>query len=341
MKAVLRRDESGHDIAVEEVPVPVPLKGQVLVKVMASPCNPSDFFFTMGDYGLPGVVPKPPVVPGLEGAGIVAAVGEGVDKSLVGKRVGVFCETFSFDSYHGNWAQYTIKRVRDVYVLKDQSMDFADACYLFVNPMTVMCMWHIIQDDKHTGVIQTAASSSLGRSLFRLCKRKGMPIINVVRRPELVKEFEAMGAKYTLNQNDPDFDAKLKAAIAEVKPSVCFDAVAGDLGGKIFHALPPYAHLYIYGGFSGKPLPSVGIDDTLYYQKQVRGFWLSELFPKISLERIHEDLDYVSQDIQQGKKDSCFRQKIVGEHKLEDFAKVLKEYTGVAASGKLIFRPNN
>ena len=339
MKAVLRKDEVGKEIVLETIPIPTPQKGQVLVKVMATPCNPSDFHFAMGGYGLPGKKPKPPVVPGLEGSGIVEAVGEGVSKDLIGKKVGVFCETYNFDTYHGNWAQYTIKRLQDIYVLKNQSMSFEDSCYLFVNPMSVMLMWHIIEQDKHTGIIHTAASSSLARSLFRLCKRHGMPIINIVRRDEHVKEYEKMGAVYTLNQTDPDFDAKLKSAIEKVKPSVCFDAVVGDLGSKIIKALPPYAHYYAYGGLSGKPLSEIEVGDLLFSKKQICGFWLSETFPKLSQERINEDLDYICEDL--GKADSCFKQNIVGVHKLEEFEKVMKEYAGVAANGKLIMKPNN
>ena len=154
-----------------------------------------------------------------------------------------------------------------------------------------------------------------------------------------MKDYEAMGAVYTLNQEDPEFDKKLKEVIAKVKPSVCFDAVVGDLGGKIFKAMPAYAHHYIYGGLSGKPMPEVTIEDTLFAKKQIRGFWLSEQYPKMSKERALEDLDYISADIML-KENSCFKQKIVGEYKLEDFGKVLKEYAGVAASGKLIFKLN-
>jgi len=338
MKALVRKDEKGEVASVDQIPIPVPQKGQVLVKVMASPCNPSDHYMFTGDYGLPEVKPKPPVISGLEGSGIVEAVGEGVDKSLIGKKVGIFCETYKFDTYHGNWAQYTIKRERDIYVLKDQTMSFEDTCYLFVNPMSVMMMWHIIENDKHTGVIHTAASSSLARSLFRMCKRHGMPIINIVRKEEHVKEYKAMGAHYVLNQTAPDFENQLKKAISEVKPSVCFDAVVGKLGGQIFRNLPKYAHYYIYGGLSGEPLPEVTVEDTLFAKKQIRGFWLSEQFPKLSMDRIIEDLDYICDDLK--RKDSCFKQKIVGEYKLEDFQKVLKEYAAVAATGKLIFKPN-
>jgi NADPH:quinone reductase-like Zn-dependent oxidoreductase len=116
----------------------------LLVKVMASPCNPSDFEYLTGTYGFPDKRPKPPTIAGLEGSGVVESVGEGVDKGLAGKKVGIFCETYDFKSYHGNWAQYTIKRVEDIYVLKDQSMSFEDTCYLFVNTMSIMFMWHII-----------------------------------------------------------------------------------------------------------------------------------------------------------------------------------------------------
>lgn len=339
MKAIVRKDEYGKDIAVEQIAIPTPGKGQVLIKVMATPCNPSDLGYLMGAYGLPDRKPKPPTISGLEGSGVVEAVGEGVNKELIGKKVGVFCETYNFESYHGNWAQYTIKREQDIYLLKDQNMSFEDACYLFVNPMSVMLMWHIIEEDKHTGVIHTAASSSVGRSLFKLCKRNKVPIINVVRREEHVKKFEEMGAEFILNQNDPDFSKKLEEAIKKIKPSVCFDAVVGELGGQIFKTLPNYAHYYIYGGLSGKPLPEVRIEDTLFAKKQIRGFWLSEQFPRMSRDVILKDLDYICEDIK--GTDSCFKQKIMGEYKLEDYQKVVKECSAVAAEGKLIFKPNS
>lgn len=338
MKAIVRKDDYGKDIAVEQIPIPSVAKGQVLVKVMATPCNPSDLEYLTGIYGFPNKRPKPPTISGLEGSGIIEAVGEGVSKELVGKRVGIFCETYNFEAYHGNWAQYTVKREQDIYVLKDQSMSFEDSCYLFVNPMSVMAMWHIIEKDKHTGVIHTAASSSLGRSLFKLCKRIKIPIINVVRREEHVKKYAEMEAECTLSQNDPNFDTKLAAAMDKIRPSVCFDAVVGELGGKIFKALPHRAHYYIYGGLSGKPLPEVTVADTLFAKKQVRGFWLSEELPGIPRDAVLKDLDYICEDIK--REDSCFKQKIVGEYKLEDYQKVVSECAAVAAEGKLILKPN-
>jgi len=339
MKAIVRKDEYGKDIAVEQIPIPVPGKGELLVKVMASPCNPSDLGYLLGSYGFPDKKPKPPTISGLEGSGIVESVGEGVDKGLIGKKVGMFCETYDFKSYHGNWAQYTIKREEDIYVLKDQSMSFEDTCYLFVNPMSIMLMWRIIEQDKHTAIIHTAASSSLGRSLFKLCKKNKIPVINVVRKEEHVKKYKEMGAECILNQSDSDFDKQLEEAMKKIKPSVCFDAVVGELGGKIFRALPDHAHYYIYGGLSGKPLPEVRVEDTLFAKKQIRGFWLSEQFPKMPRDIIIKDLDYICEDIRGA--DSCFKQTIVGEYKLEDYQKVIKEYASVAAEGKFIFKPNS
>src|SRR3954452_17297195 len=92
--------EPADVLSVREVPVPEPGPGQVRVRMIASPVNPSDLLVVRGRYG---VLPTLPATPGFEGVGVVEKAGPGLLGWLVmGKRVTVI------NSDGGNWAEYAV-----------------------------------------------------------------------------------------------------------------------------------------------------------------------------------------------------------------------------------------
>ena len=104
MRAVELRDyEGGADaLAVVDKPVPRPVEGQVLVRIHASPVNPSDLSFLRGAYG---IKKKLPVVPGFEASGEVVASGGGVwANHIVGRRVACAAPAGG----DGTWAEYMV-----------------------------------------------------------------------------------------------------------------------------------------------------------------------------------------------------------------------------------------
>ena len=97
----------------DDVPAPQPGRGEVLVRMLASPVNPSDLMYVAGKYGLK---PKLPATPGFEGVGVVEANGGGVLGWLrKGKRVAVINDRI------GNWAEYTVTKARQVVPVPDDT----------------------------------------------------------------------------------------------------------------------------------------------------------------------------------------------------------------------------
>ena len=97
-------------LKVRERPVPTPRRGQVLVRIEAAPCNPSDLLLLQGKYG---TLKTLPTVPGWEGAGTVVASGGGLyGRWLVGKRVACALRSSNRD---GTWAEYFVANVERLY----------------------------------------------------------------------------------------------------------------------------------------------------------------------------------------------------------------------------------
>src|SRR5262245_13164150 len=115
----------------DDVPAPEPRRGEVLVRMLASPINPSDLMYIAGGYG---IKPRLPATPGFEGVGVVEASGGGVLGWLrKGKRVAVISDR------NGNWAEYTVTKARQVVPVPDDLSDEPAATF-FVNPATAVVM---------------------------------------------------------------------------------------------------------------------------------------------------------------------------------------------------------
>jgi NADPH:quinone reductase-like Zn-dependent oxidoreductase len=249
-----------------EKPVPQPGRGEVLVRVRASPVNPSDVMFCRGLYGIDRPLPA---TPGFEGCGDVVAAGPGLPGRLVlGKRVA--CGGQSGD---GLWAEYAVLPATSCLPLPGSLTDAQGACAL-VNPVTAWAFLEILRRERHRAVIQTAAASQLGRMLIRLCGRHGISRINVVHRPALAAALRGMGEEHVLDSSVPDFDDALREAAHRLGATVALDAVAGEMTGRLLRAMPS-GRVIVYGALSGEPCTAAP-NDLIFRNKSVEGFWLSE-----------------------------------------------------------------
>ena len=183
MRAVQLRAYDGNpeSIAVAELPVPRPGPGQVLIRVAASPINPSDLMFIRGLYGFK----KPlPATPGFEGSGTVVEAGSGtMPRFLKGRRVA--CAAADPNIAGGMWAEYLVTSAQLCVPLSKQ-VDMEQGATMLVNPLTAWALMEEARLGRHRAVVQTAAASALGRMVVRLGQRFSVPTINVVRRAEQV-----------------------------------------------------------------------------------------------------------------------------------------------------------
>ena len=269
-------------VSLDSVEMPEPAADEVIVRIDASPINPSDIgqlfgaadLITLRDAesgGTPTLVGhvSPPAMEamalrigqplpcGNEGAGVVVAGGrEPRAQALLGTLVAVLGG--------GMYAQYRCLKAADVLELPaGTSAEQGASC--FVNPLTALGFVETARALGHTALVHTAAASNLGRMLNRVCLKDGLQLINIVRSPDQVTLLEQEGATHVLDSTQPDFLAALTDALAVTGATIAFDAVgggrlAGDILGCMESALNRSAgefsrygssktkHMYIYGG---------------------------------------------------------------------------------------------
>ena len=256
----------------EEIPIPVPNDGQVLVKMDAAPINPSDLVFMVGKYGF---MRDFPTTPGFEGTGTVVENGGGLRGwMLKGNRVSV-----SVQRDEGTWAEYCVVNT-DKCIKLDKDVTVEQGACAIANPITCIALLELVEKGEHKAIISTAACSSLGRMIERHFAVAGIDVINVVRREGQVDMLKAANVKYILNSSDEDFEEKLKEMCKTVKPTCLLDAVAGELCGTILNAMPKKSVAHIYGMLSMKPVSGISGGALIFEQKEVHGFhlkfWLKE-----------------------------------------------------------------
>jgi NADPH:quinone reductase-like Zn-dependent oxidoreductase len=258
-----------------ERPTPRPQPGQVLVKIAAAPVNPADLAFLSGRYG----VRRPlPTVPGWEGSGRVVATGGGLTaRLLLGRRVACAAA----DGGDGTWAEYmATSALRCIPLRRQVSME--QGATLLVNPLSAWAMVDLVRRAGHRAIVQTAAAGALGRMLYRLSRRFGLPTINIVRRPEQVELLRSLGGEHILNSQEPDFDERLAQLCQQLQATVALDAVAGEMTGRLLQAMPRRAEVVLYGALSNQP-SQVNPGQLIFKQQRVRGFWLSAWKPRLGM----------------------------------------------------------
>ena len=190
MKAVVfdRFGEPDQVLAVRDVPIPEPGPGEVRVRMIASPVNPSDLLVVRGLYG---VLPSLPSTPGFEGVGVVDKVGSGILGWMVkGKRVTVI------NSAGGNWAEYVVIPARQARPVASDIPD-AQVASFFVNPATVLAMVrHVLKVPKGEWLLQTAAGSESGRDANKsnVCPIAGTLMATRVVLTSAVGEYPRTGS---------------------------------------------------------------------------------------------------------------------------------------------------
>lgn len=274
-------------LELKEQETPEPNADQVLVRVEATPINPSDlgvmFGFTDmsaatstgtgGDTVLAAPVSEQgmrvmkarvgqALAVGNEGAGTVVATGDSdAAKSLDGKIVAI-----AGGQMYGQYR--CIEAASCLPLLEGHTAK--DGASSFVNPMTVLSMIETMRMENHTALVHTAAASNLGQMLNRICQAEGIDLVNIVRKDEQVALLKAMGAKYVINSSADNFMADLTDAIHETGATLAFDATGGGMlasnilscmeaaaartpGAYSIYGSVKHKQVYLYGGLDTSP----------------------------------------------------------------------------------------
>jgi len=250
--------------------VSAPKHGEVRVRMLASPLNPSDLMFVRGTYG---VTPALPQIPGFEGVGVVEESGGGLrGKLFMGKRVAVLNKS------GGNWAEYAIVPADQVIPLS-KSLSLEQAATFFVNPATAWIMTQeVLQVPPGAWLLQTAAGSSLGHMIIRLGKTLGFRTLNVVRNPDQASELEAAGATAVVvfdaaRGSKEDFRAAVRKVLGDDPLQYAIDPVGGDTGSAVLQCLSHSARMLVFGTLSEQPI-QISPRTLMTNNVKVEGFWL-------------------------------------------------------------------
>jgi NADPH2:quinone reductase len=275
------------ELSLVRVPVPVPKDEEVVVRVEATPINPSDIGLLLGgadpsafQASAPGEASattarlSPEVLRtlgarvgqslpvGNEGAGVVVAAGSSsTAQALLGKTVGIVGGAM--------YAQHRCLPAAQCLLLPEGTTP-AEGASCFVNPLTALGMVETMRREGHTALVHTAAASNLGQMLLKLCTKDGVGLVNVVRKPEHVQLLRGLGAKHVCNSSAPAFMEELIEALTETSATLAFDAIGGGKqAGQILTAMEIVAsrkagaysrygssahkQVYIYGGLDRGP----------------------------------------------------------------------------------------
>ncbi len=275
------------ELSLHEVPVPVPSAREVLVRVEASPINPSDLGLLVASADMSKATvagtPERPVVTapiaqaalkglsarldqslpvGNEGAGSVVAAGSSeAAQALVGKTVAIVGGAM--------YSQYRAVDASACLVLPEGA-SARDGASSFVNPMTALGMIETMRREGHSALVHTAAASNLGQMLVKLCQQDGIPLVNIVRRSEQEQLLKTLGAEYVCNSSSPSFAAELVAALTATSATLAFDATGGGtLASQILNGMEEavnataaqysrygssvHKQVYIYGALDTSP----------------------------------------------------------------------------------------
>ena len=261
-------------LRVATVPVPKPKRGQVLVKMHVTTCNPADLLYLEGRYGIDRPLPA---IPGFEGSGVVVASGGGMlARWLVGKRVACGGHACS-----GTWAEYCLVDATQCLPLASD-LTFEQGAAALANPITALALAQLI--GKRT-YVQTAAAGALGKMIMLAARERGIEGIHVVRRAAQADALRALGAKHVLVSTEPGFQVALAAKVAELGATVALDAVAGDITGTLLAALPVGGEVVVYGALSGQPSGGIDPMELAFGHKRVRGFEIAGYLEDIGLVR--------------------------------------------------------
>ena len=189
-----------------------------------------------------------------------------------------------------------------------------------------------VQKGKHTGIIQTAAASQVGRMIITFAQEAKIPLINIVRNEDQLHLLKCIGAKTVLNVNNENFENQLFKECKRQKTTLAFDAVGGALSGLILSAMPQQSEIIVYGALSDQNCSGFSPMDLIFHKKKVQGFWLKDWILQSSFFKILRSTQKVQNKMLDGTLQTLIRRKVP----LSEAKEALLDYQREMTLGKVI-----
>ncbi|MEM6580408.1 MAG: zinc-binding dehydrogenase [Pseudomonadota bacterium] len=315
----LVKDDNTLELSLLTVEIPDPGPDEVVVRIEATPINPSDLGLLLGPADpatfRAGGTPESPTliadIPaaampmvsarvgqsmpvGNEAGGTVVAAGDSdAAQALLGKTVGIIGGEM--------YAQYRCVNVFQCLPL-EAGTSAKEGASCFVNPLTALGMVETMRSEGHTALVHTAAASNLGQMLNKVCQADGIDLVNIVRKPEQEALLRELGARYVVNSSEDDFTDQLISALKETKATLAFDATGGGaLASQILSSMEAailsdsteyrgygsdvHKQVYIYGALDRSPTVLVR---NYGFAWSVGAWLLTPFIQKVGLEKMQQ-----------------------------------------------------
>ena len=324
---VIQYSEHGlaHDVCdcIEVGEPGAPGRGEILVSVEASAINPADLLIIEGRYPGPGTLPARQ---GIEGAGSVLDVGEGVEGLSRGDRVLLLARD--------NWAE-RVRIPAEQAVKIPHELDVLQAAQMKANPPSAKLM---LTDFKKMNpgdwIIQNAANSAVGLHVIRFAKQMGIKTVNVVRRNSLIETLSAIGADLVIVDGD-DLAERVRAEIGGGNMPLAFDAIGGSASMRLADCLTDEGLVINYGFLSGEPC-MITPTQAIVRQISLTGFWLVTRLFQNSRDVIETTYAEIAELFISGVLNS----PVEATYTLEQAKEALAHAHRHGRNGKIVFTPN-
>src|SRR5271154_1694365 len=331
MKALIYREtgEPKSVLELAEISPPPLAPGEALVRVLLSPINASDLHMVRGRYGYQ---PKLPASPGIEGVGVVEAVGPGVQGPMVGTRV-VFGHTWS------TWREQ-IACPADKLVPVPDGVDDSAAATSYINPLTAWALTRSAHNLKEGDwILQTAAASSVGKFVLQLAQQYGFKTTNVIRRREQEAIIRNLRGDEVICTADEDLRARLQELTAGKGVERAIDCVAGEVGAEVVRNLAPAGTMFVYGALSShrqtdpaKFTMPLFAPRLIYSTATVRGWWLPRWVPSQPLAEVRA----ATSNLLTMLSDGALTPPAIVRYSVKDFQEAVRLADGEAGQEKIL-----
>ena len=364
----MARKDGILELSLVSVPTPEPKPEEVIVRVDASPINPSDQGLLLAGADMTTAkasgTPDHPMVTasippasmkaiagrldqslpvGNEGAGVVVQAGASpAAQALMGKTVAILGGAM--------YSQYRCIKAVQCLVLPPGTTP-AEGAACFVNPLTALGMVATMRSEGHQALVHTAAASNLGQMLNKICNKDGIGLVSIVRKPEHVALLKQLGATHVSNSASPTFMDDLTEALAATGATVAFDAIGGGtLAEQILTAMEAAAtrtakeysrygstthkQVYIYGGLDRGPTQ---FNRTFGMAWGIGGWLLTAFLQKIGVEAAQKLRERVAAEIKTTFASTYTKEvSLAGALDLDEIAVYARQATGE----KYLITPN-
>ncbi|WP_433430185.1 zinc-dependent alcohol dehydrogenase family protein [Nonomuraea sp. CA-141351] len=325
---IAHHGEPSKVLETEDVPLPEPGNGQVRVRILATPVNPSDLLYVRGYYA--GVEARFPAPVGFEGVGVVDAVGPGVENLAIGQRLSVV------NGQGGNWAEYAVVPAGDLFPVPDEIPDEQAASFVINPASAILMVRRVLAVPGGEWLLQSAAGSELGRMVIRLAKLDGIRTVNIVRRREAAAELERLGADAVIVSTEGPIDEQVRSVVGPEGVKYAIDPVVGETGTQIFQALHEDGRMLVYGSLTGEPI-RIGQDPRyiLAGRRVLEVFWLGYWLPRLT----DAERQQLGEDIASLMREGIIETSLGRKYSLDEIGDAVAQAEQKGRQGKVFLFP--